>query len=146
MLTRKLWAPIESENRSARLRIRACFDRLSLQSFQWCGGRALAADSSILRVTHVSSYCPGLAKSHLPVQLRPRFGTGRRHHGIICGKAPLCAVFLRRQVVVRPQVTLRALEILSVLQTDNIVVGHRLLAGTAGRKGSAPAKARRRRR
>lgn len=68
-----------------------------------------------------------LTKSHLLGELRSGRRVVRRHHGVVRRKAPFLPVLLWCHVVLGPQVPLERLELLSVLQTNNVVGGYGFL-------------------
>src|SRR5262249_685027 len=73
------------------------------------------------------SFPPPAAKPPLLGKLRPRRGVVWGHHRVIVRQIPLFAVLLRRKIVVRAQMPLQRLELLSILQTHDVVRRHRFL-------------------
>src|SRR5260370_20326533 len=72
---------------------------------------------------------PLLTEPHLFGEVRASCCIVRRHHRIVRRQSPFLAVVLRRHVVLRAQMALERLELLSVLEADDIVRRDRLLDG-----------------
>src|SRR5690349_15652949 len=67
-----------------------------------------------------------LAESHFLGELGTGLRVVRGDHRVIDRQAPLLPVLLGRHVVLRAQVTLKRLELLSILETDDVVGRHGL--------------------
>src|SRR5690606_21116266 len=67
----------------------------------------------------------GLAEAHLARQVGALLCVVGRHHRIVGRKVPLLAVFLRRHVISRAQMTLQRFELLAIFQADEVIVGNR---------------------
>jgi hypothetical protein len=73
-----------------------------------------------------------LAKSHLLGKLRAGRGVIGRYHRVVRSQAPFLAILLGRHIVLRPQMTLERLELLSVLKTNDVIGSYRLLDRNRG--------------
>src|SRR5215467_12740537 len=70
---------------------------------------------------------PLLAETHLLGKLRPRRRIIRCDHWVIRAEVPFLAVLLGRHFVLGPQMTLKRLELLSVLKADDVIRRDRFL-------------------
>src|SRR5437868_8374990 len=124
-----------------RVRISRASDATALQRAAFDGGadsrgRATGArrgflkpdaDCSALKKPALFPTRPLLAEPHFFCELRTRHRIIRRHHWVIRRQAPFVAVLLRSHIVLRAQMPLQRFEAFAVLQTDQIIRGHRLL-------------------
>src|SRR5579872_826344 len=94
----------------------------------------LANDSKRGRRATLLPPAAALAESHFLGQARSRDGVGRRDHRVVGGQAPFGAILLRRQIVLGAQVPFQRLELLSVFETDEMVLVDRFLGRNGGRQ------------
>src|SRR4051794_27444045 len=73
-----------------------------------------------------------LAEAHLLRQVRAGLGVIGRDHRVVGREAPLLAILLGRHVILRAQVALEGLELLSILKTDDVIRRNRLLHRNGG--------------
>src|SRR4051812_35713823 len=73
-----------------------------------------------------------LAEAHLLRQIRAGLGVIGRDHRVVGREAPLLAILLGRHVILRAQVALEGLELLSILKTDDVIRRNRLLHRNGG--------------
>src|SRR5207237_9710049 len=66
-----------------------------------------------------------LAEADFFCEVRPRLGVIGRNHGIFVRQIPFLAILLGRKVVMSPQVALDGFEFLSILETGDVIGGHR---------------------
>src|SRR5688500_16746189 len=75
---------------------------------------------------------PLLAQAHLFGELRACRGVVRGNHRIVDRQAPFLAILLGRHVVLSAQMALERLELLTVLETNNVIRCDRLFDRDGG--------------